>query len=1481
EVAEKKSDTSTNQATVEEVDDTTEEDVDADDEEVIDFDTSDPKYHVPHLGSSANESPTTYKFLPQVSLTANSASLWRSQFVGNQTNNGDNTGGQLASGDIDGDGRKDLVIGSSHQDVSTGVVRTFYASDSNFPPVVHFGTLSSQGMLEIQGDGNYAQEGGGVVVGDFDRDANSDTISGARLGCGGFGAVSILRGDGSRRQSPVSVTEINGINGRRIKGKEESNSAFGSALGFGYRNGQPFLIIGASGAQNGAGEVYIVPGSSGPWTSPASITNIPGVTTITGAPGDGAGFVVAAYRTSSSSADDVFIGAPFALNSDGKVYVIRANATTLSQIFLNNLPSSIGYELRGGTGTAFGWSLGFLAPISNNGMQALAIGAPFAAGDAGEVTVIYIQDSNYNWTSQTPFVNPDGINWLKITGNKVGDQFGYRVTGIGKFNANSNYTFAVGAPGANSGSGAVTAFFARNDSWPPSLSVATATDGINAVQYNGQANEHVGSAIVPIQQPNGYAHIAVGGRGISSVPGRVYLIYANDQIYIVNKTLDNVYQFLPITIDSSMLGASNVFGSDAIITYNAQTQNAYFSRNGTTTVTFTNREVEEGAVQFTATDVPKVSITATDDQVKTTAEVTIGYVGNLQFTKPPELTTAQRQVTPFDASVVSTSITGANADDVTLYVTTTNGHVALSSDLNTAVSSTTQGEVNNGNMVFVTNGSPYAPTITIIASYNNRLNTSANVIVYFSAFPILNFPPQVTIGEGQTIPLTTNNINAHDLYFGSDKLVFKFTIIDGVVIVNGGKFKIGNAEKYTITLVFLQQLNPLQGLQCNVSVSNGVLITDPLSLIVSFYRQASFTINNFKLSQQTNPVSIQNMLGVFDPNTNPVIDPRTLKISWYNLTHAIIDSKYNPGVPLTEYTFGEQSSIRVTLDGSEFPPSASLRVANSVVASSFIPLNVVRWNLAPKITICSFNVTEDGSLVLSINNLDVRDSDTDRTQLRYVFKVRNGQIVYVSNPSVAVAQAPVVDVDAGRMALVTGDLPPSITVSAADQEVESPSTSAAVAFYRKPVVNACIVVNQGEPVVIDSSQLSATSFTVTDPKQIVFTTSEEEHCKFVFAANQSVAIHSFTLQDVIDKKVLLIPDGSSAEPRASISASDGYAASDAADIVFDFDTLPQVKSNIVARQATREPITSSMLSATSAYADADLLRFNAIVNSGRFSVDYFSQWQINLGDIYFEPDGTDNAPSGSIIVSDGRIQTQVPLSFTFIPESANNNVVKYAVICSCSSGAVGMFFWLIKRYREQQALNQYPGVSFKQQVCRGILANMNLSPCLGAIGDELKDQFESAVNKLLVELRKKNIGTTFVQLGLKKQQQLVKTIVEQTARIILGERGCCYKFGKFFINFCHAQITPEQIEQYAYEIAEAVETVLKEPQASVTASSGSERAAEAKLESVCIEMQNPSNRPPTVVASTSAVANSDEIRQDSLLQISQLSRSPSSVSLNP
>ena len=168
------------------------------------------------------------------------------------------------------------------------------------------------------------------------------------------------------------------------------------------------IIIGAPEAMNGTGQIFIIEGDE----DLPSIINLSGDDeadfTVTGeAPGDNFGFVI-----ERRGSDDVFVGAPGALNDTGKVYRFdggdfsrNTDADDASDIVTGEAP-----------GDQFGFSVIDGGEINNNSPDEYVVGAP----GAGKAYVIF--------QNITQVLSEDLDDVVVITGS-ADDRFGASVGG--------------------------------------------------------------------------------------------------------------------------------------------------------------------------------------------------------------------------------------------------------------------------------------------------------------------------------------------------------------------------------------------------------------------------------------------------------------------------------------------------------------------------------------------------------------------------------------------------------------------------------------------------------------------------------------------------------------------------------------------------------------------------------------------------------------------------------------------------------------------------------------------------------------------------------------------------------------------------------------------------------------------------------------------------------------------------------------------
>jgi hypothetical protein len=403
------------------------------------------------------------------------------------------------AGDVDGDGKSDLVVGLPANNSKTGEVDLRLTAASAVPSL----TLTSSTL----GQGAAGDEfGAAVVLADLNDDGCSDMIVGAP-GASGTGRVYVVLG------APTNGFQT--ADGKMLDGGATSGDRFGSSLaiarnladtGFDLWVGAPLDDVGAT---NSGSVVHYAITSSGSDLQfvPKTITqNSPGV------PG-------------SSETDDQF-GAVLSATSRGVLIGdqredVGSAKDAGSITLLANKDSVPGFD------QAFGWSQAssgvpgsaeagdhFGAAVSMFA-EHLAVGVPDedvnASVNAGMVQL-------FSWSSATPVPTGEVKQYIPGVPGKVetGDRFG-AATVLGRNLggcSGGSIQLAIGAPGEDitvSGSSRVDAGTGVIFTPPPGASCIRAIDQGNPLSDSPEKGDRFGSTL------------ALGLRGENGVSDRTYI----------------------------------------------------------------------------------------------------------------------------------------------------------------------------------------------------------------------------------------------------------------------------------------------------------------------------------------------------------------------------------------------------------------------------------------------------------------------------------------------------------------------------------------------------------------------------------------------------------------------------------------------------------------------------------------------------------------------------------------------------------------------------------------------------------------------------------------------------------------------------------------------------------------------------------------------------------------------------------------------
>ncbi len=432
---------------------------------------------------------------------------------------GDGSGRSVSSGDINGDGYADVIIGAPYANPAGGYEagETYVIFGSATPPATIDLNLSPADMT-IYGDDASEHSGYAVSSGDINGDGYDDVIIGNPFadptGGANAGATYIILGS-SLPAKEINLYTIPSPADMIIYG-DDAGDASGWAVSSGDINGDGYddVIIGAHSV-NDRGGTYVIFGSASPLPV-ININNTEADMSIYGhAYYDYFGIAVSSGDINGDGFDDVIIGASksylFSWNPIGETYVIFGSAAPPATIDLNSVSADM--TIYGDYAPdQFGCSVSS-GDINGDGYADVIIGARFAnpAGgyEAGETYVIF------GSTAPPASIDLNSISAdMTIYGDDAGDKSGYSVSS-GDINGDGYADVIIGASGADPAGGrfAGETYIILGSAAPPatvdlnSTSADMTISGDDAGDGSGWA---VSSGDI---NGNGYADVIIGAIG--------------------------------------------------------------------------------------------------------------------------------------------------------------------------------------------------------------------------------------------------------------------------------------------------------------------------------------------------------------------------------------------------------------------------------------------------------------------------------------------------------------------------------------------------------------------------------------------------------------------------------------------------------------------------------------------------------------------------------------------------------------------------------------------------------------------------------------------------------------------------------------------------------------------------------------------------------------------------------------------------------
>ncbi len=858
-------------------------------------------------------------------------------------NNNDYSGGSVsAAGGINGDGYADLLIGAPYYSAGSDKGRSYVVFGG--PGVGGSGDIllsSLNGTHGFKLDGENNNDGSSVsAAGDINGDGNNDLLIGARgYPSGSYKGRSyvVFGGLGIGSSGDILLSSLNGVNGFKLDGENNQDYSGNSLSAAGDINGDGNndLLIGASGYPSGSykGRSYVVfggPGVGGSGDILLSSLNGTNGFKLDGENNDdeSGSSVSAVGDINGDGIGDLLIGAYSypAIAAKGRTYVVFGGLGVggSGDISLANLNGANGFKLDGeNNGDWSGYSVSSTGDINGDGYVDLLIGAPHWNVTKGRSYVVF-GGPGVGSSGNISLSSLNGTNGFKLDGENNGEESGCSVRVTQDINGDGYDDLLIGAygyPTWGNYKGRIYVVFGGPEVGSSGDILLSSLNGTNGFKLDGENNgDYSGSSVSAAGDINGdgIADILIGAYGYpkGNNTGRSYVIFGDVPPVLVNNTL-NIYIGEALQLTSKSLAAyDHNHNNTTLVFIPSNISHGYFSTLSAPTtplVNFTQSQITNGSIQFVHDG----------SAFAPSYEITVRSTG-IAWTGP-----------------VAANITFLNSTPSPTPASTT--PVPTSTPSSTVVSTPTSTPTPTPTSI---------PTISPIILQNNEL----------------------TLSDGQTVVLTSNNLQAMESGFNNSQLLFMVSNVqNGYFSTTPG----GNGARQNLT-AFTQGQIQSGGVEFvhngdHQAPGYGVLVTDGRQ-----FTQPSSANIIFTDAPIVHQITLNVTLGETITLTPALLNitatdgsqPNQVTITLGNLTHAVVTSTVTGG-PVTDFTLTdlEAGDIQLTQDGGSVTPSLTV-TAEGVKQISSAPQQVLVYFsnqsvYAPQLVHNFLRVTQGKATVLS------------------------------------------------------------------------------------------------------------------------------------------------------------------------------------------------------------------------------------------------------------------------------------------------------------------------------------------------------------------------------------------------------------------------------------------------------------------------------------------------------------------------------------
>lgn len=397
-------------------------------------------------------------------------------------------GFSMAVGDLDDDGKDDLIVGADRHSSNTGRAYIFY-NDGSIP------NFAEKADVMITGETTSNLFSTALATGDFNYDGRDDLAVGARAASSNAGRAYIFYGDGSFPSAASAADVI-------IVGEASSYFGISFAAGDFNSDNKTDLAVGAyiNGLSSGRAYIFYNDGSIPATAASADVI-------ITGEASSYFGYAMQAGDFNDDSATDLAIGAYYYSSNIGRTYIFYNDGsipTTAATADVTITGEALGYF-----GSAFA-----AGDFDYDGDEDLAVGAYGFNGCRGKIYIFYNDGSIPTAAASADFI---------ITGQSASSYFASALV-VGDFNYDGRIDLAANAYPYASAMGRIHVFY--NDGSMPT------TDSASDLIISGEAaSNYFGQSFAAGDFNNdGRTDLAVGANMYNTYIGKAYIFYNDGSI---------------------------------------------------------------------------------------------------------------------------------------------------------------------------------------------------------------------------------------------------------------------------------------------------------------------------------------------------------------------------------------------------------------------------------------------------------------------------------------------------------------------------------------------------------------------------------------------------------------------------------------------------------------------------------------------------------------------------------------------------------------------------------------------------------------------------------------------------------------------------------------------------------------------------------------------------------------------------------------